>query len=152
MLPDRYYVTEIQEGPKARRFYFYASLEGLTGPEYGYAENGSWVAQAYESAIHEARERLASQPGWIAAEFGAVVTTSGPREISPDELVRLDPCVNVPAVNAIKLTKQEIEHPLDPIRVTWCWQSSEESKNETVVYLKLSDDTGASSRVSLFSN
>jgi hypothetical protein len=142
MSPDRYYLTKIDEGPKSRRFYFYASVEGLAGPEYGYSADDSWIDQAYESAIHEVRQRLLVQPwGWVA-ETGVVVSASDPREISSDELVRLDPGVNVHVANAIGLAKREIGDALHPIRVTWYWQTSEEVEDEAAVYLKLSDDTG----------
>jgi hypothetical protein len=142
MSPDRFYVTEIHEGPKSRQFYFYASVEGLTGPEYGYSEDDSWVEQAYASAIHGVRERLLLQPwGWVA-EARVVVSGSGPREISSDESVRLAPEVNVYIVNAIGLAKREIKDALHPIRITWHWQTSEEVRDDAAVYLKLSDDTG----------
>lgn len=148
MSPNQYYSTEIREGPKSRRFYFYASVEGLTGPEYGYTEDHAWIDQAYESAIHEVRQRLSVQP-WsssaasvAAAQAGVVVIVSDPREISRDELVRLDPWVNVYVVNAIRLAKREIGDALHPIRVIWHWQTTEEAGDEAAVYLKLSDDTG----------
>ena len=142
MSPDRYYLTDIHEGPKSRRFYFYASIEGLAGPEYGYSEDNSWVDRAYEPAIHGVRERLLVQPwGWVA-EAGVAVSASDPREISSDELVRLAPEVNAYVVNAISLAKREIGDALHPVRVTWHWQTSEEVRDEAAVYLKLSDDTG----------
>jgi hypothetical protein len=141
MSPDRFYITEIREGPKSRLFYFYASVQGLTGPEYGYSEDDSWVDQTYESAIHGVRERLLVQPWGYVAEAG-VVSASGPREISSDELVPLALEVNVYVVNAIGLAKREIEDALHPIRITWHWQTSEEVRDDAAVYLKLSDDTG----------
>jgi len=140
MSPDRYYGAEIHEGPSPRRLYFYASTEGLTGPEYGYTEDHCWVAQAYESVTREVRERLSVQP--FLTEAGAVVTVSDPREISPDELVQQDPWVNVYVVSAIKLAKREIEDALHPIKVIWCWQTSGNPGDEAIVHLKLSDDTG----------
>ncbi len=141
MLPDRYYVADVPEGPRPRRLYFYASTEGLNGPEYGYTEDDSWIDSAYEFAVHTVRQRLLVQPHGFEAVAGADVTVSAPREIGPDELVRHDPGVNVHVLNAINLAKREIGESTHPIKVTWFWQTTGETTDEAAVYLKLSADT-----------
>ena len=148
MSPDQYYCAEIREGPNSRRFYFYASVQGLTGPEYGYTEDHAWIDQAYESALHEVLQRFSVEPrsssaaSVATAQAGVVVSVSEPHVFRAEELVRLDPWVNVYVVNAIKLAKRELGHAFHPIRVVWRWQTSEEPEDEAVVYLMLSDETG----------
>ncbi len=142
MLPDRYYVAEVREGPKARRLYFYANVEGLNGPEYGYTEDDSWISPAYEGVVHEIQERLSTLPRGFAAEPGAIITVSEPREIGPEELLHHDPGVNVYMASAIKMAKREIGEALHPIRVTWFWQACDVAGEDVAAYLKLSDDMG----------
>src|SRR5262249_15054451 len=122
MLPDRYYVADVQEGPKARRLYFYASVEGLTDPEYGYIKDNSWIEPEYESVAREVEERRSVQPRGFEAVPGAAVTVSEPREISPEDVVRQAPAVNTHVIKAISRAKHEIENALHPIKVVWHWQ------------------------------
>jgi len=140
MSPDRYYCTEIREGPETRRFYFYASTEVLSDPQYGYTVNDSWIAEAYESAIEEIRKQLQAEHD--AARDGIVVTVSDPVEVSSDDLVWQNPRLNVYVEDAVKLAKREIEDAFHPIKVIWYWQTSGDPGDEAIVHLKLSDDTG----------
>lgn len=140
MLPDRYYVADLREGPRVRRLYFYASTEGLRGPEYGYAEDDSWIDSAYESVVYEVREKLSLQPWGYVAEAGAAITVSEPREISLAEAIQQAPQVNTHVIRAIDLTKREIGKALHPIRATWHWEISEDWGDDASVYLVLTDD------------
>ncbi len=141
MSPDRFYSTEIREGPKSRRFYFYASTEGLTDPQYGYAVNDSWIEEAYESAVEEIRRRL--QAEHKAAGDGVVVTVSDPVAMSSDDLIRQNPRLHVYVEDAVKLAKRELGYALHPIKMTWSWETAEDPKAESMVQLKLSDETGS---------
>lgn len=147
MLPDRFYVAEVREGPTSRRLYFYASVVGLTDPEYGYVEDHSWIEKAYFSVIHEAEKRLSVQPGGFEAVPGASVTVAEPREESREELMRLDPAVNGPVLHAIDQTKPEFEDALRAVRVVWHWQVADEAGGEAFVNLKLEDDVTATGRL-----
>jgi hypothetical protein len=133
MLPDRYYVADVHEGPKLRRLYFYAKVEGLKDPEYGYSEDDSWIEPAYRRAVNEIERGLHAKPG-------VAVTVSEPREISPEGLVKLDPDLNVHILKAIALAKEELGEALHPIRVMWHWQTQEDYSEEAPVYLTLADD------------
>jgi hypothetical protein len=141
MLPDRYYCTEIREGPKPRQFCCYASTEGLNDPQYGYGVSDSWIGEAYESTIEEIREGLQSRHD--AIKDGVVVEVSAPVEVSAEDLVRQDPLTNVYIEDAIKLAKQELGHALHPIKMTWHWEVNPDPKSESLVHLLLSDDTGS---------
>jgi hypothetical protein len=134
MLPDRYYVADVHEGSKVRRLYFYASVEGLTDPEYGYSEDNSWIEPAYKRAVNEIERGLDAEPG-------AAVSVSESHEISLDELVKQDPEVNVHILKAITVAKEEIRDALHPIKVIWYWQASDDVGKETAVHLILEDDT-----------
>lgn len=140
MSPDRYYVADLREGPRVRRLYFYASTEGLRGSEYGYAEDDSWIDSAFESVVYEVREKLSLQPWGYAAEAGAEITVSEPREISPAEAIQQAPRVNTHVIKAIDLAKREVGKALHPIRVTWHWEISEEWGDDASAYLILTDD------------
>lgn len=144
MLSDRYYETEIREGPKSRPFYFYASTEGSAGQERGQPEDGSWIAGAYEAAIQEFRKGLQAEHD--AARDGVVVTVSAPREIGADEMVRQNPRLNVHVEEATKLAKHEVGFALHPIHMVWTWTRADDPKAEIVAWLSLSDDTGRSRR------
>jgi hypothetical protein len=144
MLPDRFYCTEIHEGPKSRQFCFYASTEGLTDPQYGYAVSDSWIVEAYESAIEENRKQLQAQHE--TAKDGVVVTASAPVEVSPEDLVRMNPLLNVYVADAIELAKRELGFALHPIKTTWFWESSADRNSESCVQLRVSDETGVFGR------
>jgi hypothetical protein len=141
MLPDRYYLTEVQAGPKHGLLYFYASTEGLNGPEYGYTEDDSWIDESYRVAIRGVKEGDPTNPWGRVAEPGVTTTVADPREISADELVRHDPWLNVYVVNAIGVAKQVVGIALHPIRVAWYWPSSN-GMDDVAAYLSLSDDLG----------
>lgn len=144
MLPDRYYETEIHEGPKSFPLYFYASTQGSIGQEGAHPEDGLWIAGAYETAIQEVRKRL--QDEHDSARDGIAVTVSEPREISADEMVRQNPRLNVHVEEAIKLAKHEVGFALHPIRMVWTWIRADDPKTEIVAWLRLSDDTGLAGR------
>ena len=133
MLPDRFYVADVHEGPKVRRLYFYPNVEGLKDPEYGYSEDDSWIEPAYRRVVDEIERGLYAMPG-------AVVTVSKPREISPEDLVKLDPDLNVYISKAIALAKEELREALHPIRVVWHWQTQDDYTEEVPVYMTLADD------------
>jgi len=133
MMPDRYYVADVQEGPKLRRLYFYASVEGLTDPEYGYTEDHSWIEPAYQLVVGQIESGLNAEPG-------TVVTVSASREISPEELVKQDPEVNAHILKAITLAEGEIKEALHPIKVVWHWMTMDDYSEEVPVYLTLADD------------
>src|SRR5947209_7419419 len=107
MLPDRYYVAEVHEGPKVRRLYFYANVEGLKDPEYGYSEDDSWIEPAYRRGVNQIERGLYAKPG-------VAVTVSEPREISPEDVVKRDPDLNVHILKAIALAKEELREALHP--------------------------------------
>jgi len=134
MMPDRYYVADVHEGPRVRRLYFYASVEGLTDPEYGYTEDNSWIEPAYKRAANEIEREHNAEPGTTAS-------VSEPREIGPEELVEQNPGVNVHVLKAIALAKEEIREALHTIKVTWYWQASDDAREESAVHLILEDDT-----------
>ena len=115
----------------------------MNGPEYGYTEDDSWIEPAYQAAIREVREGRSGNPwGWVP-ETGVSATVTGPRETSPDELVRQDPWMNVYVVNAIRIAKQEVGAALHPIRVVWYWQPSNQVGDEAAAYLSLSEDSAS---------
>lgn len=133
MLPDQYYVAEVREGPQIRRLYFYANVEGLKDPEYGYSEDDSWIEPAYGRVVADVERG----PSTVA---GTARSVSEPREISPEDLTKLDQGLNTHILKAISLAKDEIKEALHPIRMVWHWQTQEDYSEEVPVHLTLADD------------
>jgi hypothetical protein len=140
MLADRYYCTEIHEGPRSRQFCFYASTEGLNDPQYGYGISDSWIGDAYESEIEQIRKQLQAQHD--ATKDGVVVTVSVPVEVGLKVLVHMNPRLNVYVEDAIALAKRELGLALHPIKMTWAWEGGADRDPESLVQLQVSDETG----------
>jgi hypothetical protein len=141
MNADQFYCTEIREGPNFHGFFLYASTEGLTDAEYGYQVSSSWIADAYRSALEEVRKRL--QANHDAANAGVRVDVSEPVEVSSDEVVKQNPRLHVYIEEAIKLARRELGYALHPIHMTWFWEAVQDVKRESLVQLRISDETGS---------
>lgn len=133
MLPDRYYVAEVREGPKVQRLYFYSNVEGLKDPEFGYSEDDTWIEPAYARLVAEIQREHSTKSG-------TAVTVSEPREINPEDLARRDQILNVDVLKAIAMAKEELKEALHPIRTVWYWQTQEDYSEEVPVHLTLADD------------